>query len=264
MTEQRVVNLFGPHRLTRRALLTNMGTAGIGIAMLSACGGSSGVATPATQPAANPEQNADGESEPPAATSLVLEHVSLGFVSAYVLLRGSEAAVVDTGTSGSAAAILDGLSAVGADWSNVKHVVLTHNHGDHAGGLAGVIEQAPGATVYAGDADLGRIQTSAPTLAIGDGDEVLGLGVLNTPGHTAGSISLFDTETGILVAGDAINGDGGALTGANAQFSTDVDLATASIAKMAALEPQIAAFGHGGAPISTDVTAQLLALAAGG
>ena len=234
-------------------VLTDFGTAGLGIVILGACGGSSG-ATPAPVP----------EAAVPSASTLQLQHVSLGFVSAYVLLRGDEAAVVDTGTSGSAAAILDGLAALGASWSNVGHVVLTHNHGDHAGGLAGVIEEAPGATVYAGDADLGQIQTSAPTVAVGDGDEVLGLGVFNTPGHTAGSISLFDTETGILVAGDAINGDGGRLTGVNAQFSSDLDLAVESVAKIAALGPRIAAFGHGGAPIGDDVTAQLQAIAAAG
>jgi glyoxylase-like metal-dependent hydrolase (beta-lactamase superfamily II) len=192
---------------------------------------------------------------------LQLQHVSLGFVSAYVLLRGDEAAVVDTGTSGSADAILDGLGLLGASWPSVKHVVLTHNHGDHAGGLAAVLEAAPGATVYAGDADLGAIQSSAPLQAIGDGDEVLGLGVFNTPGHTAGSISLFDTETGILVAGDAINGDNGSLTGANPDFSSDLTEAALSIGKLAALQPQVAAFGHGGAPINDNVTAQLAALA---
>ena len=273
--------------MTRRILLTDFGAAGLGVVILGACGGSSdGAATPSAATESSPNTEPPGTGTPttgtpvapttepqatgaPAAdeasgSTLQLQHVSLGFVSAYVLLRGDEAAVVDTGTSGSAGAIFDGLSALGASWSNVGHVVLTHNHGDHAGGLAGVLEEAPGAIVYAGDADLGQIQTSAPTLAIGDGDEVLGLGVFNTPGHTAGSISLFDTATGILVAGDAINGDDGRLTGANARFSTDLALASESIAKLAALEPQLAAFGHGGAPISTDVTAQLQALAAEG
>lgn len=255
-----MITLGGSGRLSRRALLTNLGAAGIGVTILGACGGSSGDAGPASSaaPAATEPPNSGGTV---GTDSLQLHHVSLGFVSAYVLLRGTEAAIVDTGQSGSASAILAGLDAVGATWGDVAHVVLTHNHGDHAGGLAGVLEAAPGAMVYAGDADLGGIQSSAELRAIGDGDEVLGLGVFNTPGHTAGSISLFDTETGILVAGDAINGDNGSLTGANASFSEDLDTATASIAKLAALQPQVAAFGHGGAPIVNDVTAQLEALA---
>ena len=274
----RLITLGGPKRLSRRALLTNFGAAGIGLTILGACTGSSdGGSSPSfpttvdtgprdTEPAATDgvaedAEDAEGADESAGSGAIQLQHVSLGFVSAFVLLRGNEAAIVDTGQSGSAAAILEGLGAVGASWSEVAHVVLTHNHGDHVGGLAGVLEQAPGATVYAGDADLATIQSSATLQAIGDGDEVLGMGVFNTPGHTVGSISLFDTETGILVAGDAINGDDGALTGANPSFSADLGTATESIAKLAALEPQTAAFGHGGPPINTDVAAQLRALA---
>lgn len=270
--------------MSRRVLLTDLGAAGVGLLFLGACASSSDGASAPTSPLATdpPEQAVEPVDTEPAATNpsatdepvdeasvaseppsvgLQMQHVSLGFVSAYVLVRGDEAAVVDTGQSSSADAILDGLSFLGASWSNVGHVVLTHNHGDHAGGLAGVLEQAPGATVYAGEADISGIQSSAPLQAIGDGDEVLGLGVFNTPGHTAGSISLFDVGTGILVAGDAINGDNGVLTGVNERFSSDLSAAQASIAKMAALDPQIAAFGHGGAPITTDVAVQLAALA---
>lgn len=279
MNTSRLITLGGRNRLSRRALITNLGAAGVGLTILGACSGSSegSAATPAapadttaTDAGSAPASAVPVSGEIPrdtespaelASGGLQLQHVSLGSVSAYVLLRGDEAAIVDTGQSGSAQAILDGLGAVGASWANVQHVVLTHNHGDHTGGLAGVLEAAPGATVYAGDADLGSIRSSAPLQAIGDGGDVLGLGVFNTPGHTAGSISLFDTETGILVAGDAINGDNGALTGANPDFSSDLDAARESIAKMAALDPQVAAFGHGGAPITTDVAAQLAALA---
>jgi glyoxylase-like metal-dependent hydrolase (beta-lactamase superfamily II) len=290
-------------RISRRMLFTDLGLGGMGVVILGACSGSSeGAAgttsapvgasdppasdTPATDAPTTdapttdaPTTNASATSAPagttapaeaaPAVTdaatssALRLQHVSLGFVSAYVLLRGNEAAVVDTGVPGSGDAILAGLDVLGASWSNVGHIVLTHNHGDHVGSLGEILEGAPGATVYAGEADLAAIQSSAPLQAIGDGDEVLGLGVFNTPGHTAGSISLFDTETGILVAGDAINGDNGSLTGANPEFSSDLAAASASIAKLAALNPLIAAFGHGGAPITSDVTAQLNALAAG-
>ena len=65
-----------------------------------------------------------------------------------------------------------------------------------------------------------------------------------------------------MVAGDAINGDGsGGITGANPNFTPDMESANASVAKMAALSPMIAAFGHGGAPVTEDVTAKLAAIA---
>jgi glyoxylase-like metal-dependent hydrolase (beta-lactamase superfamily II) len=80
------------------------------------------------------------------------ERVSLGFVSAYVLVRGREAAVVDTGTAGSQPAIAAALSTVGVGWYAVDHVVLTHMHPDHAGSVGAVLGSASGATAYAGEA----------------------------------------------------------------------------------------------------------------
>ncbi|NND74755.1 MAG: MBL fold metallo-hydrolase [Ilumatobacter sp.] len=276
--------------MSRRALITNLGAAGLGLTIFGACGGSDGDGAtttptagagtdppttdpPATQPpgtdppatdvpVTDPPPTDPPATDPATGEQLQLQHVSLGFVSAFVLLRGNEAAVVDTGVPGSAASILGGLELLGASWSDVGHVVLTHYHGDHVGGLAEVIAEAPGATLYGGEADIAAIQSAAPIMAGGDGDEVLGLGVVNTPGHTPGSISLFDTATGILVAGDAFTGMDGVLAEPPPQFTEDVDQAVASIAKLAALQPQLAAFGHTGPPITTDVTAQLAALAA--
>jgi glyoxylase-like metal-dependent hydrolase (beta-lactamase superfamily II) len=185
----------------------------------------------------------------------------LGFVSAYVLVRGNEAAIVDTGTSDSGDAILEGLEAMAVSPAMVRHIVLTHNHGDHVGGLANLEGILSNAVVHAGAADIGSIQSSLTLSELSDGDEVFGMGVIGTPGHTPGSISLFDTASGILVAGDAINGDGnGGITGADPGFSSDLDAAAASVAKLAALAPVTVAFGHGGAPVTEDVTAKLAAL----
>lgn len=277
-------------RISRRALLTNFGAAGIGLTILGACGGSSGsgagsastsaagATTQPTNPATSEGSAASTDSivestEGPTATTatastaaeageaLQLQHVSLGFVSAYVLLRGNEAAIIDTGTSDSRDAILEGMEALAVTPAMVRHIVLTHNHGDHAGGLSGLEADLASATVYVGADDIGSIRSSLTLEELNDGDEVFGMGVIGTPGHTPGSISLFDTASGILVAGDAINGDGsGGLTGANPDFSADIDAATVSVAKLAALMPTTAAFGHGGPPVTDDVAAKLAAI----
>ncbi|MGI9645045.1 MAG: MBL fold metallo-hydrolase [Ilumatobacteraceae bacterium] len=275
-------------RISRRMLLTDFGAAGLGVAILGACssddGSSADTQAPGTDPATTdpaatdppatdaPAATEPNATDPPAtepadptdvSTGLQLQHVSFGFVSAYVLLRGNEAAVVDTGIPGEVDLIADGLSALGASFTDVRHVVITHKHDDHQGGLGEVLAEATGAMVYAGEADLAEITSSVPLTAIGDGDEVLGMGVLNTPGHTPGSISLFDTETGILVAGDAVNGDeAGGLTGANPRFSDDMTAAGASIARLAELPSTVVAFGHGGAPVD-DAMAKLAALTTG-
>lgn len=215
-----------------------------------------------TEAEALAEEAAPSEEAPADPTALQMQWVELGFVSAYVLVRGSEAAVVDTGVPGSGAAINTALTDLGLAPADVRSIILTHNHGDHVGGLGELEGAMTNATVYAGTGDIGTIQTSLNLSEVGDGDEVFGLGIVNTPGHTAGSISVFDTGTGLLVAGDAINGDGsGGITGANPNFSEDLDAANASVSKMAALMPQVAAFGHGGAPVMEDVTSKLAAIA---
>ena len=70
--------------------------------------------------------------------------VNLGFVSAYILVHGGEAAIVDTGVEGSGDAIAAALTGIGLDWPAVAHVILTHNHGDHAGSAADVLDRAAG------------------------------------------------------------------------------------------------------------------------
>lgn len=245
-------------RLSRRSLITDFGAAGVGVIILGACAGSSEPAAVSddgngTIPDQDPEQNP--------VSQLQLQHVSLGFVSAYVLVRGTEAAVVDTGTADSRDAILAGLDTMSVSPKMVRHIVLTHNHGDHTGGLAELEGDLTNATVYAGAADIGAIQSSLTLTEVDDGDEVFGMGIIGTPGHTPGSISLFDTASGILVAGDAINVDGsGGITGANPDFSSDLDAAVASVAKMAALMPTTVATGHGGPPVTDDAATKLAAL----
>lgn len=253
-------------RVSRRTLLTDFGAAGLGLVVLGACGGSSD-SSPSSDVTAEPDGTPPGDDEAVAESAvasgddLQLQHVSLGFVSAFVLVRGSEAAIVDTGQSGSRDAIFEGLDALSVGPADVRHVVLTHNHGDHIGGLSEFESDLTNATVYAGADDIGSIRTSLTLTEASDGDEVFGMGVIATPGHTPGSISLFDSGSGILVAGDALTGDGsGGLTGANADFSSDLDAAATSVATLAALMPTTVAFGHGGPPVTDDAASKLAAL----
>lgn len=113
--------------------------------------------------------------------------VNLGFVNVYVLVRGKEAAVVDTGTAGNAPKIADVVRAAGLSWNAVHHVILTHYHPDHIGSIGEVLEAAAKATAYAGAADIPQIKSPRPLKAVNDNDEVFGLRMIATPGHTRGT-----------------------------------------------------------------------------
>ncbi len=179
------------------------------------------------------------------------EQVSLGSVSAYILIRDGRAVVVDTGTSGSAGDIGAGLENAGLGWDVVDHVILTHHHGDHVGSLPAVLDLAPDAVAYAGEADIPSISSPRDIEAVGDGADVFGLKVIETPGHTPGHISVFDPVASILAAGDALNGadamggTAGGLAGANPQYTPDQIAADDSVRRLAAVAPDVVLPGHG-------------------
>ncbi len=130
--------------------------------------------------------------------------MNLGFVSAYILARNGEAAVVDTGVAGSEDSIAAALAAAALGWANVGHVILTHKHQDHASSATAVLNAAPDAKGYAGAEDIPSIAAGRSLSPIADGDAVFGLRIVATPGHTRGHVSVLDEAGGIMVAGDAL------------------------------------------------------------
>lgn len=213
-------------------------------------------------PSGSASAAATGSNPPASGDGVTWQRVNLGFVSAYLLVRGGEAAVVDTGVSGSEDEIEAGLIAVGLAWDAVGHVILTHKHGDHVGSTEAVLERAAAAHGYAGAEDLPAISAPRPLSAVADGDDVFGLTIVATPGHTAGHVAVYDRLAGILVAGDALGTSGGAPTLPNAQFTDDMAGAKASIAKIGALRFETLLVGHGD-PIESGASAMVNALATG-
>ena len=169
----------------------------------------------------------------------------LGGVSAYILYRNGEAALIDTGGSGSEAAIGAAMNVVGFDWGSVGHIIITHRHADHQGSLEAGLALTNSSPWYAGADDMIGIRASTEGIAVGDDDSVFDLRIIETPGHTAGHISVLDAAAGVLVSGDALIGANGGVTGASEQFSEDMTLANASVRKLAEFDYEVALFGHG-------------------
>jgi glyoxylase-like metal-dependent hydrolase (beta-lactamase superfamily II) len=200
---------------------------------------------------------------------LTWSQVDLAYVSAYVLVRGGEAALVDTGFDSSMDRIGEVLDAAGPGWGGVRHVVITRAHGDHFDGLGEVADRAPCARLHAGVPDLDLIVTGPQRWsgvrrrlhAVADGEEVFGLQVVATPGHTPGHVAVFDADSAVLVAGDALtNTIDGQLAGANPEFSVDMAAVADSVRKLAALKPQVILVGHG-PPVLRDAAGMLRRLA---
>jgi glyoxylase-like metal-dependent hydrolase (beta-lactamase superfamily II) len=241
-------------RISRRLLFTG-GAGALGVTVLTTVTGCS--SSPSSSSSSGPT-----ESPVPAASGAVAgdwRQVKMSFVSAYVLVRGGEAAIVDLGTPGSGSAIEEGLKAAGSGWSAVKHVILTHLHRDHVGGLTDVAPKIAG-TIYAGTNDLASIISEKPLKPLADGDEVFGLRIVETPGHTLGHISVLEPATGILIAGDALRNQG-TLQGSAPENTTDEAKAAASVRKLAGLDIKAILPGHG-EPLTAGAARALKDLAA--
>lgn len=244
--------------VSRRMLLRDMGRAGLAIVVFGAAACSSedtgdptttGRGTTSSPPGTEGADGTTTTSGSPSTSSGGRSggdwhRVDLGFVSAYLLYRNGEAALVDTGVEGSQDDIEAALGEIGLGWESVGHLIVTHRHPDHQGSVEAVLT-ASEAPWYAGQGDIGAITASVEGTVVGDGDTVFDLTIIETPGHTPGHISVFDPAAGILVAGDALNGADGGVAGANPDFSEDMDAANASVVKLAGFDYEVALFGHG-------------------
>jgi glyoxylase-like metal-dependent hydrolase (beta-lactamase superfamily II) len=233
------------HELSRRLFLWELGKGAVAVAVLGA--GFSACSD-------DDEESAETTTTSGAASAdtggLVWKRAALGSVSAYVLARGREAAIVDTGLMGSEQRIGEAVTAAGLGWSDVRHVIVTHKHPDHAGSLPAVLAAAGGATGWAGEADIPAIESPRALRVATDGEDIFGLRVVGTPGHTPGHISVLDESAGVLVTGDAFNSTPEGVVGPNPQYTADMATAHASVQKLAGLEFETILFGHGD-PVET-------------
>jgi len=244
--------------VTRRMLLRDMGRAGLAVVVFGAAACSSDETgdptttvggTTGSPPSTGGAGETTSTSGSPSTTGgnaagSDWHRVDLGFVSAYLLYRNGEAALVDTGVEGSQGDIEAALGEIGLGWESVGHLIVTHQHPDHQGSVDAVLS-ASETPWYAGQGDIDAITASVAGTVVGDGDSVFDLTVIETPGHTPGHISILDPAAGILVAGDALNGADGGVAGANPDFSDDMDAANASVVKLAGFDYEVVLFGHG-------------------
>jgi glyoxylase-like metal-dependent hydrolase (beta-lactamase superfamily II) len=205
-----------------------------------------------------------------------------GFVYAYLVEDDDGLVMVDTGTVKLQQQFAAALSTLGKQADQIRRILVTHHHPDHAGSLAELVRRT-GATVWvhATDAQVVRgdrawqlpepsnvvvkligklMRMGAERAEPADVDNELtggehlefagGIDVVETPGHTAGHVSyLLRREGGVLFAGDAaVNVVGGPAAGPpflSSLVTERPEAVGASLRRIAAQEFEVAVFGHG-------------------
>ena len=190
------------------------------------------------------------------------------------LIVDDDITLIDTGSVGSGGRVLKALDELGRSPADIKHIVVTHYHLDHIGGLPEIQEYVSAKTaVHLAEAPhvesegllpnpfqhpwLARIcepylrwndpGAARVDVVLDDGDELPALGgmrIVHAPGHTAGSISLYFPNRGLLLVGDAMQYKFGRLMLPSRLFTQDMEEASASVQKLAALDFETLCFSH--------------------
>ena len=163
------------------------------------------------------------------------DYVYSRFAAAYLLVHGDEVAFIDNNTAHAVPKLIASLKAEGFAPEQVKYVIITHVHLDHAGGTSQLMRACPQAKLLAhpraakhmidpsklvgsakvvyGEADFKKLYGEIHPVAkdrvqeVGDG-EVLALGgarlrFIHTRGHANHHFCIYDERLGIIFTGDA-------------------------------------------------------------
>jgi glyoxylase-like metal-dependent hydrolase (beta-lactamase superfamily II) len=148
-------------------------------------------------------------------------------IAAYVVDTDDGPALFDCGPTTTIAALKAGLAQHGTELTDIRHLLLSHIHLDHAGAAGVLVREHPALQVHVSEIGAPhlvapeRLERSARRL-YGDtfdtlwgelapvseanvqivGDRVLGLDCFPTPGHASHHVSYLDRD-GTLYAGDA-------------------------------------------------------------
>ncbi len=216
-----------------------------------------------------------------------LHQVDLGGVNVFLIEIDDGLVLIDTGNQGQSEDIVTAIESIGKSPSDLRHILVTHMHPDHMGGLA-ELKRITDAKIYAHPLDapiirdgahfdpaqdlprpffpapgmeenFARFLSSAFTLVgapvdqeINEGDVLPflpDLDILFVPGHCAGQIAfLLKRHGGILFAADCCSNVFG--LGWSLGYE-DLEEGKRSLKKLCKSDFQMAVFGHG-APIKKD------------
>jgi glyoxylase-like metal-dependent hydrolase (beta-lactamase superfamily II) len=194
-----------------------------------------------------------------------IAEIQLTRVKADLVLE-PELSLIDCGYAGQGPMIRRAIAAHGRNPDQLRRVVVTHGHPDHAGSARELAEG--GATILMHPADGANLAitwrdvVSRPTRGrvfsamtpppaafepIEDGDVLPmlgGLRVVHTPGHTPGSVCLYGARDRVLFVGDTLQRRFGRVSFASRLYSDDYAAARRSVKRLAELDVETLVFSH--------------------
>lgn len=182
--------------------------------------------------------------------------------------------LVDAGLMGKGPYKIEALQKPGIELTDIKRIIMTHTHLDHIGCLSEIMQAIPHAELWVHTAEAESLETGDERTVYGmdmfqnmcqmqyglkpgafqfrvdrtlNGGERLDLGgttweVLHVPGHSAGSIALYDSKNQILIPGDTVYAD--YAIGRFDLHGADGGQLKASLMTLADLDVQILLPGH--------------------
>ena len=196
-------------------------------------------------------------------------------ISNFYLVLGSEVILVDTGMPGRTKELDKHLKKLDMTPSEIETIVITHHHQDHTGSLD-KMKSLTGAKVaiHKDDAEYVSGEKKQPgplfmkpfmalikviynvkpvkaDILLEDGDDVGNYKVIHTPGHTPGSICLYNPNNKVLFAGDNLRYSDGKLESPNGRLLPDPEKFKESMKKLGDLDIGTILTGHG-EPVTID------------
>ena len=212
-------------------------------------------------------------------------------IIATVVLHGpGGAAIIDPGPSSSLPALRAGLAGAGIALADVRSLLLTHIHLDHAGATGTLVAEHPALKVYVHEkgaphmVDPSKLMASATRLWGDEMDRLWGemrpvpasaltvlsggeritaggrdLEIAYTPGHASHHVSYFNADSGIAFVGDTAGvrlHDGGFVLPPTPPPDIDLEAWGESFARISAWQPRTLFITHFGpfAPVGAHLT----------
>lgn len=156
------------------------------------------------------------------------------YTCAYLLVRGSDAALVEVGPASTYQRIIDALNEIGVQFKNVKFIFVTHVHLDHAGAAGSLLKHFPRAELVVHKrgvdhlSDPEKVLWKASKKVLGSVADIYGkpepipenritsinsrerfaisgltIDIIPTPGHASHHVCIYLEEKGVVFSGDS-------------------------------------------------------------